>query len=255
LIKSKKYWLSIFILTIMFYVNVQDVYSGHDPSEVTRDSGSLTVLNLGGAVDIPADGRHWNFHSFGFEGDVDWRVDIGEKVEVSLKTEKGDSGHIAVGTWWNNGFTEKTKIPLYNHEIRVEFDVKINKFEYLEPGEWLRVALACAVQRSDGTVVYTELDFIDSPNTLKHPHGDIASGGDVVYRGGNVVEFMVDEMPLGVWRHFSLRITDYIEKAWLISEGDVLESVYLVIETDDNPVQVELELDNLWLYSLKQTYY
>ena len=69
----------------------------------------------------------------------------------------------------------------------------------------------------------------------------------MIYQFGDVVEFKVDELPLTVWRHYKLDLTGYIDRAWQIRAGDRLESVYLVVESDRTPVDVLVEVDNLWI--------
>ena len=61
------------------------------------------------------------------------------------------------------------------------------------------------------------------------------------------MEFKFDEAPLKVWRHYSIDLTYYIERGWGIEEGDLLESVYIVVESDGKPVEVELKVDNFWI--------
>lgn len=208
------------------------------------------TINVDGDASFPTsqDATYWNRHSFRFDKDVEWAVDFGEYTSMQLKTSWGDAGHVAAGMWWNRGFVGKEKVPISDCDIRIDFDVIIEKFAFEGQDEWLRVALACAVQREDGEVVYTELDLLDSPNTAKHPSGNVILGGDVIYRGGDVVEFKVDEAPLMAWRHHSINLTSYLDRAWKIRDGDRLESVYIVIESENNPAEVELGVDNLWIY-------
>ncbi|GAF96980.1 unnamed protein product, partial [marine sediment metagenome] len=178
-----------------------------------------------------------------------WNISFSDRTSIALRTFGPEGGHIATGMWWTSGFKEGEKIPLYNTRILVDFDVKVSRFNYEAPGDWLRIALACAVQRGNGEVVYTELDFLDSPETQKHAKGNILLGGDVIYQFGDVVEYKIDELPLNVWRHYQIDLTGYIERAWKINEGDRLESVYIVVESEGNPVDVMLEVDNLWIKS------
>lgn len=246
--KLKYYIPFILILLSSFYVNINLVNSlfhfdngdGLYKWEIVNFDGDLSLLP-------EEDAHYWNHHSFRFNEDVQWDVSFSEEVKIQLATSWGDSGHIATGMWWSRGFKRERKIPINNIQVRVEFDVIVNRFYYEEPDEWLRVALACAVQRSDNNVIYTELDILDSPNTQKHITGNIMLGGDVIYKGGDVVEYKIDEIPLKTWRHYTLEITKYIDNAWKIREGDMLESIYIVIETDNNPVEVELRIDNLWI--------
>lgn len=180
--------------------------------------------------------------------DVAWNVEFDKNVSVTLKTSWGDAGHVAAGMWWGSAFKEHVRMPISNTSIRVDFDIAVEEFNYTEPNEWLRVALASAVQRNDGSVIYTELDILDSPNTQRHPLGNIQSGGNTIYRGGDVVEYKLDQIPLKTWKHYSLDLTGWIDKAWSIRNGDRLESVYVVVECENNPVNVAFTIDNLWIY-------
>jgi len=218
--------------------------------QITPSEGSgWVVLNVDGDVSFPAvdDRRVWNPHACGFTEAVVWNLSFGESVAMALRTVSGEGGHVAAGMWWTSGFVDGVKIPLVDTRIQVDFDVRVSRFEYEAPGDWLRIALACAVQRGSGDVVYTELDVLDSPETQRHPQGNTRWGGDVIYQFGDVVEFKVDALPLAVWRHYQLDLTGYIDRAWQIRAGDRLESVYLVVESDRTPVDVLVEVDNLWI--------
>ena len=207
------------------------------------------IINVDGDASLPTaeDRKFWNPHIYGFTKDVEWNVSFSDKVSITLRTFGGEGGHVATGMWWTAGFKGGQKIPLYNTEIQVAFDVKVLKFNYETPDDWLRIALACAVQRGNGDVVYTEIDFLDSPETQRHPRGNIHLGGDIIYQFGDVVEFKIDEIALNTWRHYQIDLTNYIDRAWKITEGDRLESVYIVVESDRVPVDVMLEVDNLWI--------
>jgi hypothetical protein len=52
---------------------------------------------------------------------------------------------------------------------------------------------------------------------------------------------------LGTWKTYTLDITANIDQAWTIKPGDLLESVYIVIETANTPTQVALLIRNLWI--------
>mgnify|MGYP000232784499 CR=1 FL=1 len=218
-------------------------------------SGEWKTLNLNGDVSLPPPycGRHWSMHTVGFTDATVWRVFFEGEVKVVLKTASGERGHLAVGMWWTTGFRHGLKIPLISStptRIVVDFDVMIESLRLEGVDRWLRVALACAVQRGDGAVVYTEMDFWDSPNTLRHPRGNVSLGGEIVYQGGDVVEYKIDQIPLGVWRHYRVDLTEYVDRAWGIRPGDRLESVYIVIEVIENPVEIVLHLDNFWVKAL-----
>ena len=112
--------------------------------------------------------------------------------------------------------------------------------------EWVRIALACAVQRDDGTVVYTETDVWDSPAALLSPNGNIPLGGNTVYRGGDVVEYKIDQAAISEWKNYSVDLTRHIDSAWSLRSGDVLESVYVVVEVIGS-CSVTVKVDDLWL--------
>jgi len=235
----------IAMLLIMF--SLLNVGSHIAPGE-GRD---WAVINVNGDLSLSAleDRQFWNPHVYGYTRDIQWNISFSDRVSITLRTFNGEGGHIATGMWWTSGFKEGEKIPLSNTPIQVDFDVKVSRFNYETPGDWLRIALACAVQRGNGEVVYTEIDFLDSPDTQRHARGNILLGGDVIYQFGDVVEYKIDEIPLKEWRHYQIDITNYIERAWKIRDGDRLESVYIVVESDKGPVDVMLEVDNLWIKS------
>jgi len=91
------------------------------------------------------------------------------------------------------------------------------------------------------------MDFWDSPKTLRHPSGNIRFGGDVVYRGGDVVEYKIDQLIIGEWTNYSLDLTQFIDRAWSIKPGDLLESVYVVVETIGVSVELSMKIDDLWI--------
>jgi len=231
-------------------------YSLDDEQETTQTPGigDWEVLNVDGDASLSAleDKKYWNPHMVGFTGAVLWDVSFSDEVSIILKTVNGEGGHIATGMWWTAGFKSRAKIPLHSSfpsKIYVDFDVKVDNIEYGEKDEWLRIALACAVQRGNGYVVYTEMDFWDSPNTQRHPEGNVRLGEDIIYQGGDVVEFKIDQIPIGVWKHYRADLTYYVDRAWRIRPDDQLESVYIVIESGNNPVKVLLRVDNLWIRS------
>ena len=49
----------------------------------------------------------------------------------------------------------------------------------------------------NGSVVYTLMDLWDSPSVLACLDGNVSSGGNLVYRGGNVAEWKEDQVPVG----------------------------------------------------------
>jgi len=251
---SKQKVIVLYLVAICLPSILAVCHSINGEQDAIRGIDGLEVLNIDGNVSLPAseDEKYWNPHVVGFTEAVIWNVSFTDEVLITLETVSGESGHIATGMWWTAGFKSRMKIPLYNlisPKFYVDFDIKVDNVEYEVGGEWLRIALACAVQRDDGSVVYTEMDLWDSPNTQRHTRGNVHLGGDIIYHGGDVVEFKIDQIPVGVWRHYHVNLTGYIDRAWRIRPGDGLESVYIVIESDSNPVKVLLRVDNLWIRS------
>jgi hypothetical protein len=156
---------------------------------------------------------------------------------------------VAAGAWWTGAFKPKSSLPLYDSEPQVfsaSFHACLEAVHCKTGGEWLRLALACAVKRGDGGVVYTEMDFWDSAAAMRHVTGDLPFGGNVVYRGGDVVEYKVDQIGIGKWRNYTLDLTGRVDSAWGLKPGDMLESVYVVVEAEGS-VYVSLRIDDLWI--------
>jgi hypothetical protein len=130
--------------------------------------------------------------------------------------------------------------------IAATFRINIITADLYSGKEWLRVTLACAIQRNDSSVVYTEMDLWDSPTVLTHPSGNIGLGGNIVYRGGDVVEYKVDQVATLQWRNYALNLTGYINDAWQLKPGDVLESVYFVVEAA-GAVAANVRADDLFI--------
>lgn len=228
---------------------------GEATAESSNTSSTVVTINIDGDVSLnEAENRiYWNPHSTGFTAASDCRVTFNNETQILLRTRAGEAGHVATGTWWTTDFKSNTKLPLYISKpikLMANFRVNVVTVRYEADNEWLRIALACAIQRSDGSVAYTEMDFWDSPNTLKHPSGNFKFGGNTVYRGGDVVEYKIDQAIIGEWIDYSLDLTRYINMAWSLRSGDVLESVYVVIETMGAAVEVKVKVDDLWITRL-----
>jgi hypothetical protein len=169
-----------------------------------------------------------------------------------LKTTATEAGHIATGAWWTNSFKQKQKLPMYTSkpvDIVATLRIDILNANLSLGNEWLRVALACAIQRGDSSVVYTEMDLWDSPPALAHPSGNLRLGGNIVYQGGDVIEYKVSQLVIGQWTAFTLNLTQNINKAWQLKPGDVLESVYFVVEAA-GAVNVTVKADDLLIARL-----
>lgn len=255
--KSYTSFLPAFSLILVALLINYTASSQETPTAPTEQALSLHTfgtININGDVSLDeAQNRiHWNPHATGYSNLTAWKVTFRNETEISLETVRGEAGHVATGAWWTTSFGSEAKIPLYMTEpieLIATFRVNIAAINY-EPGkEWLRIALACAVQRDDQSVVYTEMDIWDSPNTLRHSTGNIHLGGDVVYRGYDVVEYKIDQAPIGKWENYSIYLTRAINSAWSIRPGDLLESVYLVVETIGSTT-VTVKADDLWITRL-----
>jgi len=213
------------------------------------------TLNLDGDLSLTeAQNRaHWNPHSTGLTEASAWSATFHDETEISLTTAPTEAGHVATGAWWTTSFKSQSRIPLYDTEPRqlyAHFRVEIASITLQTENEWLRIALACAVKRGNDAVVYTEMDLWDSPNATRHPSGNIQSGGNTIYRGGDVVEYKIDQASPGEWTSHSVDLTRQVDSAWALKPGDSLESVYVVIEVTGS-VSVTLKVDDLWITQLQ----
>lgn len=190
----------------------------------------------------------WNPHTCGFTQATQATATFANNTcTINLNKTTPEPGHLATGAWWTTNFQTRQKPALLNTHVQATFQACLTQAPYQPPNEWLRIALATATQRADGTVIYTELDFYDTPNTQNHPTGNINTGGDIIYQARDVVEYKTDQIPLNTWKTYTLDLTANINQAWTIKQGDRLESVYIVIETADTPTQVTLQIRNLWI--------
>lgn len=254
---NKKHTILTFFATLslalLFNINVlfgSTPTNGTEQTEYTYTTSE--TINLGGDVSLTEaeNKNHWNPHSVGLTNASQWKTTFKNETHITLTTTATETGHVATGAWWTTSFKQNSKIPLYTSKpikLIANFSINIININHEPNEEWLRIALACAIQRNDGSVAYTELDFWNSPNTLKHPSGNIAQRGDIIYQGGDVVEYKIDQADTGKWLNYSLDITSFINRAWTLRPGDMLESVYLVIETMGTTATVSIKIDNLWL--------
>lgn len=247
---------SILLAASLLIINILSSQTlGETTAESSNTSSTVATINIDGDVSMnEAENRiYWNPHSTGFTAASDCRVTFNNEVQILLRTRTGEAGHVATGAWWTTSFKSNTKLPLYTSKpikLMANFRVNVVAVRYEADNEWLRIALACATQRSDGSVAYTEMDFWDSPNTLKHPLGNLKFGGNTVYRGGDVVEYKIDQAIIGEWISYSLDLAQYINMAWSLKSGDVLESAYVVIETMGAAVEIKVKVDDLWITRL-----
>jgi len=250
--------LALFLVNLVALVLANQAFLSRASSEGRGEEalvyGASEVINVDGDVSLgEAENRmFWNPHSTGLNDVSTWTVTFANETEIFLKTGSKEAGHVAAGAWWTTGFKSKSRFPLHAtgpQRVLVSFRACVGAVKCETGGEWLRIALACAVKRSDGGVVYTEMDFWDSVAAMRHPSGDLRFGGDVVYRGGDVVEYKVDQSVVGEWRSYSLDLTRRIDSAWGVGPGDLLESVYVVVEVEGS-VSVALKVDDLWITRL-----
>jgi hypothetical protein len=213
-------------------------------------SGTTVTINTNGDLALTEEQNRqtWNPHTCGFTQTTRAEATFTDQTcTIRLNKTTPEPGHIATGAWWTTNFKTHQKLPLANTHVQATFQACLTQATYQPPNEWLRIALATATQRADGTVVYTELDIYDTPNTQKHPTGNTQTGGNTVYTGADVVEYKTDQIPLNQWKNYTLDITSHISQAWTIRQGDKLESVYIVVETADTPTQVTLQIRNFWI--------
>lgn len=225
------------------------------------------VLNVDGdlAFDAFQDAGFWHPHSAG--GNIaetmgsEWNATFKDYATLILKTCEGRYGHIAAGTWWLDwAKADFSKVPL-NQTIMVSVDIRVRTANHTGKA-WLRMAIASAFQdpnSADGySIKYTELDFYDNSQALSHPQGNIKNGGNTIFRGGNVIEFRYDSIPIGEWMHYEFNLTRWHETAWgSTAKNGLLESVYIVVEVDcrepegyGGTTYVIVDVDNLWIYKL-----
>ena len=210
-----------------------------------------TIINIDGDVSLSPERNivYWNPHSTGLTNASAWQTTFDEEAEIFLRTSANEVGHVAIGAWWTTSFKTREKLPIYSSkpvQIAANFRINIVTVDCQKGNEWVRIALACATQRDDGAVVYTETDVWDSPAALRSSNGNIPLGGDTVYRGGDVVEYKIDQATIGEWENYSVDLTRHIDSAWSLKSGDVLESAYIVVEIIGE-VSVMVKIDDFWL--------
>ena len=213
--------------------------------------GDPTIINIDGDVSLSPEHNivYWNPHSTGLTNASTWQTIFDDEAEIFLRTSANEMGHVAMGAWWTTSFKTREKLPIYTSkpvQIAANFRMNIVRVDCQKGNEWVRIALACAVQRDGGTVVYTETDVWDSPAALLSPNGNIPLGGNTVYRGGDVAEYKIDQATIGAWKSYSVDLTKHVDSAWSLRPGDVLESAYIVIEVIGS-CSVTVKVDDLWL--------
>jgi hypothetical protein len=228
--------------------------STQQPELQNSTHGDPTIINIDGDVSLSPEHNivYWNPHSTGLTNSSTWQTTFDDEAEISLRTSANEMGHVAMGAWWTTSFRTRGKLPIYTSkpvQIASNFRMNIVRVDCQKGNEWVRIALACAVQRDDGTVVYTETDVWDSPAALRSPNGNMPLGGNVIYRGGDVVEYKIDQAAIGEWKNYSVDLTRHIDSAWSLRSGDVLESAYIVVEIMGE-VSVAVKIDDFWLTKL-----
>lgn len=216
----------------------------------TKQAEGTVTINTNGDLTLSEQENRitWNPHTCGFLPTTQAEAKFEDNTcTIHIDKTTPEPGHIATGAWWTTNFRTRQKLSLTNTHIQATFQACLTQATYQQPNEWLRIALATATQRDDGSVVYTELDFYDTPNTQNDPTGNINQGGNMIYKGADVVEYKTDQIPMNQWNNYTLDITNHIDQAWTTRQGDCLESVYVVIETANTPTQVTLQIRNLWI--------
>lgn len=249
--------LMLFALMLLALVPINCSVSNQTTAKMREDMSQILkaetpgIINMGGDVSLEEklNRIYWNPHSTGLTSASFWKATFQNETEIFMKTNRDEAGHVAAGAWWTTSFKSEQKLQLYNCtpvHLLASFRVNVVSVELESGEEWLRIALACAIQRVDGSVLYTEMDFYDSPRVLVCPFGNIMSGGNVVYRGGDVVEYKIDQTAVGEWTNYLLDLTDWIDSAWSLKVGDALESVYVIVEVV-GCVTVAVKVDDLWI--------
>lgn len=210
-----------------------------------------SIINIDGDVSMSEQLNriYWNSHCVGLTKASNWKVTFNNEAEISIRTAANDVGHVAAGAWWTTSFGSKQKLQLYASKplsVQASFRANVVVAKCATGHEWLRIALACAIQRADGSVVYTEMDFYDSPRVLTCRSGNIRSGGNVIYRGGDVIEYKMAQAGLAKWANYLFDLTQYVNQGWLLKPGDILESVYVVVEMIGQTT-VTVRVDDLWI--------
>jgi hypothetical protein len=242
---------SLIFLAINCSVSAQTTVSTKETVPQVLNAKTLEIINIDGDVSLDTELNriYWNPHSTGLTSASTWEVTFKNETEIFMKTTEDEAGHVAAGAWWTTSFKSKEKLPLCDSRstrFLASFRVNVASVELQSGQEWLRIALACAIQRVDGSVVYTEMDFYDSPSVLTCPFGNIMSGGNVVYKGGDVIEHKIDQITTGEWKGYSLDLTSRVDSAWSLTVGDTLESVYIVVEAIGKVTAV-VKIDDLWI--------
>jgi hypothetical protein len=256
---NKRYTLALLFLTLCIGLLATESSATLQFSTLQSRRQSLptempTIVNVDGDVALaPEQNRiYWNPHSTGLTNASAWRTTFENETEIYLRTTDNEAGHVATGAWWTTSFKTHEKLPLFTSKpVRVvaNFSLNIVEIDLSKGNEWLRIALACAVQRTDGQVVYTESDVWDSSAALSSPSSNLVTGGNIVYRGGDVVEYKIDQATVGKWTNYSIELTKSVDSAWSLKSGDVLESAYIVVEAIGS-VSATVAIDSFWLMKL-----
>lgn len=130
-----------------------------DPGTHTQQimsSETHGVVNIDGDVSLTDEQNriYWNPHSTGLTNASLWRVTFKNETEIFMKTTPDEAGHAATGAWWTS-FKSNEKLQLYtSNPVRVlaSFRANVVNADCESGHEWLRIALACAIQRNDGSV-------------------------------------------------------------------------------------------------------
>jgi hypothetical protein len=86
-----------------------------------------------------------------------------------------------------------------------------------------------------------------NPRTVQHKN--ISRGGNLIYKGGDVIEYRMAQAGLAKWTNYMLDLTKSINQGWPLKPGDMLESVYIVVEAIGQTT-VTVKVDDLWIVAL-----
>ena len=212
--------LTIFILPFL-------LCCGTAPNDlsISDSADSSYILNtLGSSEYLP---NYWKPHSYNLKN-AEWSISFGDKVSMFLNNNASEFGHIACGSWWIPNFLYKAKLPLKNvKSLVVSVDLYLKDVRYNTNNGLLRMAVAGAISRP-GVVIYTELDFWDSPALFTL----LYSNGSKYFNGSDEYSYKINQIQTGQWITLELDFIPYIKDGWGDLSQASLESIYIVIESD-----------------------
>lgn len=217
-------------------------------------SATLIYLNIDGNCSDTAenDEYYWSPHYTDLSSEcVDWTFT--HLATLELVAPDTEFGHLAAGSFWSTGFVSGERIPIYEggqyKNLRLNFWVKVETFD--DGDGWLRAGAVICINRTGNASTfdrYTEIDFCDSDtvNNTENPGYDYP----IMWQGGNCAIIQAPQVTVGTWKHYNFNVIGAIDMAWGLYTDDVIESVYIVIETDYTDVEAVVKVDNFWLVEI-----